>query len=205
MARRLDLPPHRRRNRHLPRCLHGPHRRRAAGRPFGEGRRPRRLDPRRPQPLRPPRRSRSHRRGTGAKIIGSTETARVMRERGIPAEQLVVSHGGEHHRLTPEITVRVFPSLHACTWILQLRSCHRRKPAIRPHRRRARHPSRTDAGDRRVRSLRHTGGRRDATAHHDLSRQHRSRRCARLLHRDAVRQHLLSRTPPAAGPAPSTS
>jgi L-ascorbate metabolism protein UlaG (beta-lactamase superfamily) len=55
---------------------------------------------------------------TGAKIIGSHESCRVMGERGVPATQLLPSQGGERHRLADGITVRVFPSLHACTWIL---------------------------------------------------------------------------------------
>ncbi len=54
---------------------------------------------------------------TGAKIIGSNETCRVMRERGVPGAQLLASQGGERHRLADGITVRVFPSLHACIWI----------------------------------------------------------------------------------------
>lgn len=55
---------------------------------------------------------------TGAKIIGSNESCRVMRERGVSAAQLLPSQGGERHRLADGVTVRVFPSLHACTWIL---------------------------------------------------------------------------------------
>jgi L-ascorbate metabolism protein UlaG (beta-lactamase superfamily) len=55
---------------------------------------------------------------TGAKIIGSHESCRVMRERGVPEAQLLPSQGGERHRLADEVTVRVFPSLHACTWIM---------------------------------------------------------------------------------------
>ncbi|MGH2670089.1 MAG: MBL fold metallo-hydrolase, partial [bacterium] len=55
---------------------------------------------------------------TGAKIIGSNESCRVMRERGVPDAQLLPSQGGERHRLADGVTVRVFPSLHACTWIL---------------------------------------------------------------------------------------
>jgi L-ascorbate metabolism protein UlaG (beta-lactamase superfamily) len=54
---------------------------------------------------------------TGAKVVGSFETCRVMREQGVPDAQLVPSQGGEHHRLSPEVTVRVFPSLHSCTWV----------------------------------------------------------------------------------------
>ena len=55
---------------------------------------------------------------TGANIIGSNESCRVMRERGVPDEQLLPSQGGERHRLADGVTVRVFPSLHACTWVL---------------------------------------------------------------------------------------
>jgi L-ascorbate metabolism protein UlaG (beta-lactamase superfamily) len=55
---------------------------------------------------------------TGAKIIGSHESCRVMRERGVPDTQLLPSSGGERHRLAEGVTVRVFPSLHACTWVL---------------------------------------------------------------------------------------
>jgi L-ascorbate metabolism protein UlaG (beta-lactamase superfamily) len=55
---------------------------------------------------------------TGAMIIGSNESCRVMRERGVPNEQLLPSQGGERHRVADVVTVRVFPSLHACTWIL---------------------------------------------------------------------------------------
>jgi hypothetical protein len=41
-----------------------------------------------------------------------------MRERGVPDGQLLASQGGERHALAPGITVRVFPGLHTCTWIL---------------------------------------------------------------------------------------
>jgi L-ascorbate metabolism protein UlaG (beta-lactamase superfamily) len=56
-------------------------------------------------------------KNTGAKIIGSQESARVMMEKGVPREQILVSQGGERHRLGPGVTVRVFPSLHSCTWV----------------------------------------------------------------------------------------
>jgi len=55
---------------------------------------------------------------TGARIIGSNESCRVMRERGVPEEQLLPSQGDERHRLANGVTVRVFPSLHACTWVM---------------------------------------------------------------------------------------
>jgi len=54
---------------------------------------------------------------TGAKIIGSHESGRVMFEKGIPREQMLLSQGGERHRLAPGITVRVLPGLHSCTWV----------------------------------------------------------------------------------------
>ena len=54
---------------------------------------------------------------TGAKIIGSHESARVMLDQGIPRQQLLMSQGGERHRLAPDVTVRVLPSLHSCTWV----------------------------------------------------------------------------------------
>lgn len=56
-------------------------------------------------------------RRTGAKVIGSHESCRVLREQGIPETQLHASQGGERHRLAAEVTVRVFPSLHSCTWV----------------------------------------------------------------------------------------
>ncbi len=53
---------------------------------------------------------------TGARVIGSHETARVLRERGVPEEQLLSAQGGEHFRLSDRVTVRVYPSLHSCIW-----------------------------------------------------------------------------------------
>jgi L-ascorbate metabolism protein UlaG (beta-lactamase superfamily) len=60
---------------------------------------------------------------TGATIIGSNESCRVMRERGVPEAQLLASQGGERHRLADGVTVRVYPSLHACTWVLSDAGC----------------------------------------------------------------------------------
>jgi L-ascorbate metabolism protein UlaG (beta-lactamase superfamily) len=53
---------------------------------------------------------------TGARIVGSFETCRVMREHDVPRDQLIASQGGERHRLSPGVTVRVFPSIHTCLW-----------------------------------------------------------------------------------------
>jgi L-ascorbate metabolism protein UlaG (beta-lactamase superfamily) len=60
---------------------------------------------------------------TGARVIGSNETCRVLRERGVPDAQLLTSVGGDRHRLAPNITARVLPSIHACTWILTDAPC----------------------------------------------------------------------------------
>ena len=56
-------------------------------------------------------------RNTGAAIICSNESARIMREQGVPEGQLLRSQGGERHRLAPGVSVRVFPGLHSCTWV----------------------------------------------------------------------------------------
>ncbi|MGB4861508.1 MAG: MBL fold metallo-hydrolase [Tepidiformaceae bacterium] len=55
-------------------------------------------------------------KNTGAMVIGSFESCRVMREQAVPASQLLPSQGGERYRLAPDVTVRVLPSLHSCTW-----------------------------------------------------------------------------------------
>jgi L-ascorbate metabolism protein UlaG (beta-lactamase superfamily) len=55
---------------------------------------------------------------TGAKIIGSHQSCRVMRDGGIPETQLLPSSGGERHRIADGITVTVYPAIHSCTWIL---------------------------------------------------------------------------------------
>ncbi len=53
---------------------------------------------------------------TGAKVIGSHETARVLREAGVPEAQIIATQGGDRFVLNDEVNVRVFPSLHSCTW-----------------------------------------------------------------------------------------
>ena len=55
-------------------------------------------------------------KNTGARIIGSHESCRVMKGQDVPIGQLIPSQGGERHRLGPDATVRAFPSLHSCTW-----------------------------------------------------------------------------------------
>jgi L-ascorbate metabolism protein UlaG (beta-lactamase superfamily) len=53
---------------------------------------------------------------TGATIVGSYETVRVMSAAGVPDAQLLPVAGGERVRLAGDLTVRVFPSLHSCVW-----------------------------------------------------------------------------------------
>src|SRR5689334_19874400 len=55
-------------------------------------------------------------RRTGATIIGSHETVRVMESQGVPMSQLMAVAGGERIRLAHDVTVSVFPSLHSCVW-----------------------------------------------------------------------------------------
>jgi hypothetical protein len=55
-------------------------------------------------------------RQTGATVVGSYESIRVMREQGVPTEQLMPVAGGERIRLSDSVTVSVFPSLHSCIW-----------------------------------------------------------------------------------------
>jgi L-ascorbate metabolism protein UlaG (beta-lactamase superfamily) len=61
---------------------------------------------------------------TGATIIGSYETIRVMEQAGVPLDQMICVSGGETVQLgggpgdedSPSIKVSVFPSLHSCVW-----------------------------------------------------------------------------------------
>jgi Beta-lactamase superfamily domain len=55
-------------------------------------------------------------RNTGATIVGSYETVRVMAEQGVPEKQLMAVAGGEPVRLSPDVVVNVFPSQHSCVW-----------------------------------------------------------------------------------------
>ena len=53
---------------------------------------------------------------TGAKIIGSYETVRVMEQAGVPLEQMICVAGGETIELGEDIAVSVYPSQHSCVW-----------------------------------------------------------------------------------------
>jgi L-ascorbate metabolism protein UlaG (beta-lactamase superfamily) len=53
---------------------------------------------------------------TGATVVGSYESIRIMAEQGVPDRQLMPVSGGERVRLAPDVVVGVFPSLHSCIW-----------------------------------------------------------------------------------------
>ena len=53
---------------------------------------------------------------TGATIIGSYETVRVMEQAGVPLEQMICVAGGERVDLGNGVHVSVFPSQHSCVW-----------------------------------------------------------------------------------------
>jgi len=53
---------------------------------------------------------------TGATIVGSYETVRIMLEQGVPERQLMPVAGGERVELAEQISVSVFPSQHSCIW-----------------------------------------------------------------------------------------
>src|SRR5262249_51854310 len=55
-------------------------------------------------------------RATGARILGSYETVRVMEAQGVPREQCLPVAGGERARLGPDVVLEVFPSQHSCVW-----------------------------------------------------------------------------------------
>ena len=53
---------------------------------------------------------------TGARIIGSYETVRVMEQAGVPVEQMICVAGGETIDLGNGVKVSVYPSQHSCVW-----------------------------------------------------------------------------------------
>jgi L-ascorbate metabolism protein UlaG (beta-lactamase superfamily) len=55
-------------------------------------------------------------RRTGATIVGSFETIRVMETAGVPMRQLMPVAGGERVRLSDDVVASVYPSLHSCVW-----------------------------------------------------------------------------------------
>ncbi len=53
---------------------------------------------------------------TGATIIGSYETVRVMEAAGVDVDQMICVAGGETIELGEGVRVKVYPSLHSCVW-----------------------------------------------------------------------------------------
>ncbi len=53
---------------------------------------------------------------TRARVLGSHETVRLMRDAGVPDAQCVALAGGERVALGHGVTARVVPSLHSCIW-----------------------------------------------------------------------------------------
>lgn len=53
---------------------------------------------------------------TGARIIGSYESIRVMEQAGVPLEQMICVAGGETIDLGQDVRVSVYPSQHSCVW-----------------------------------------------------------------------------------------
>jgi L-ascorbate metabolism protein UlaG (beta-lactamase superfamily) len=55
-------------------------------------------------------------RRTGARIVGSYETVRIMAEAGVPLDQMLCVAGGETVALSDDVRVSVYPSQHSCVW-----------------------------------------------------------------------------------------
>ena len=53
---------------------------------------------------------------TGATVIGSHESVRLMEMEKVPENRLIAVAGGERVRLSNGVSVRVFPSQHSCIW-----------------------------------------------------------------------------------------
>lgn len=53
---------------------------------------------------------------TGARLIGSYETVRLLEQAGVPVDQMICVGGGERIGLGKGVFVSVFPSLHSCLW-----------------------------------------------------------------------------------------
>jgi L-ascorbate metabolism protein UlaG (beta-lactamase superfamily) len=55
-------------------------------------------------------------RRTGATIVGSYETVRIMADAGVPLDQMICVAGGETVALSDDVRVSVYPSQHSCVW-----------------------------------------------------------------------------------------
>lgn len=61
---------------------------------------------------------------TGARLIGSYETVRVMEQAGVPVDQMICVAGGETIALSDTVSVSVYPSQHSCVW------AHQQSPSV---------------------------------------------------------------------------
>jgi L-ascorbate metabolism protein UlaG (beta-lactamase superfamily) len=55
-------------------------------------------------------------RRTGATLVGSYETVRIMADAGVPLDQTICVAGGETVALSDDVRVSVYPSQHSCVW-----------------------------------------------------------------------------------------
>ena len=53
---------------------------------------------------------------TGARIVGSYETVRVLEQAGVPVDQMICVAGGETVALSDDVRVTALPSQHSCVW-----------------------------------------------------------------------------------------
>ncbi len=56
-------------------------------------------------------------KNTGARVVCSTESARMLADAGVEEAKLLPSQGGERHDIGNGIIVTTFPSLHSCVWV----------------------------------------------------------------------------------------
>lgn len=55
-------------------------------------------------------------RNTGARLVGSYETIRVMEGAGVPVDRMIPVAGGETVDLGNDVRVTAYPSQHSCVW-----------------------------------------------------------------------------------------
>ncbi len=53
---------------------------------------------------------------TGATVIASYESVRLLEQLGVPPDRMICASGGERIRLGDGVTVSTYPSLHSCIW-----------------------------------------------------------------------------------------
>jgi len=53
---------------------------------------------------------------TGARLVGSYETVRLLEQAGVPVDRMICVGGGERIELGDGVVVSVYPSQHSCLW-----------------------------------------------------------------------------------------